>query len=128
MSCIMFGETQRLRDAQRIVICRRGTEGNIYAFSAWIINQKLQSNASFPKMTRHFYYNCGNIYKTRKHTFGSSCLIIYNKLTPWLMEPGGSMPHSQGLSNNPYPELNQPNYPHLFKVHSDIVPSTPRPP
>ena len=24
------------------------------------------------------------------------------------MEPGGSMPHSQGLSNNPYPELNQP--------------------
>ena len=25
------------------------------------------------------------------------------------MEPGGSMPHSQGLSNNPYPEPNQPN-------------------
>ena len=24
-----------------------------------------------------------------------------------LMEPGGSMPHSQGLSNNPYPEPNQ---------------------
>ena len=34
------------------------------------------------------------------------------KLTPWLMEPGGSMPHSQGLSNNSYPEPNQPNYPH----------------
>ena len=30
-------------------------------------------------------------------------------LTPWLMEPGGSMPHYQGLSNNSYPELNQPN-------------------
>ena len=27
----------------------------------------------------------------------------------WLMEPRGSMPHSQGLSNNPYPEPNQPN-------------------
>jgi len=27
------------------------------------------------------------------------------------MEPGGSMPHSQGLSNNPYPEPNQANYP-----------------
>ena len=27
-------------------------------------------------------------------------------LTPWLMEPGGSMPHSQGLSNNTYPESN----------------------
>ena len=25
------------------------------------------------------------------------------------MEPGGSMPHSHGLSNNPYPEPNQPN-------------------
>ena len=47
------------------------------------------------------------------------------------MEPGGSMPHSQGLSNKPYPEPNQTN-PHidtyLFKVHSNIVlPSTPRP-
>ena len=25
------------------------------------------------------------------------------------MEPGGSMPNSQGLSNNPYPEPSQPN-------------------
>ena len=25
------------------------------------------------------------------------------------MDPGGSMPHSQGLSNNAYPEPNQPN-------------------
>ena len=24
------------------------------------------------------------------------------------MERGGSIPHSQGLSNSPYPELNQP--------------------
>ena len=24
-------------------------------------------------------------------------------LTPWFMEPGGSMPYSQGPSNNPYP-------------------------
>ena len=30
------------------------------------------------------------------------------------MESGGSMPHSQGLSNNSYPEPNQPNYPHLI--------------
>ena len=35
-----------------------------------------------------------------------------NELTPWLMETGGSMPHSQGLSNNSYPEPNQPNSPH----------------
>ena len=26
------------------------------------------------------------------------------------MEPGGSTPHSQGLSNNPYPEPNKPNF------------------
>ena len=25
------------------------------------------------------------------------------------MEPGGSMPQSKGISNNPYPESNQPN-------------------
>ena len=30
------------------------------------------------------------------------------------MEPGGSMPHLQGLSNNPYPEPNHPNYPHWY--------------
>ena len=30
------------------------------------------------------------------------------------MESGGSMPHSQGLSNNPYPEPKQPNYPHWY--------------
>jgi hypothetical protein len=29
--------------------------------------------------------------------------LTMSQLTPWLMEPGGSMPHSQGLSNNSYP-------------------------
>ena len=41
------------------------------------------------------------------------------------MELRGSMPHSQGLSNNSYPEPNQPNYPdsvitcpkyHIFSI------------
>ena len=35
--------------------------------------------------------------------------IIIVIITPWLMEPGGSMQHSQGFSNNPYPESNEPN-------------------
>ena len=35
-----------------------------------------------------------------------------NQLTPGLIEPEGSMPHSQGLSNNAYPEPNQPNFQH----------------
>ena len=40
-------------------------------------------------------------------------LVVNSKqtylLSPWLMEPGGLMPHSQGLSNIPYPDPNQPN-------------------
>ena len=47
------------------------------------------------------------------------------------MESGDTMPHSQGLSNNPYPEPDQPNslywYLFFFKIYSNIVlPSTPR--
>ena len=45
-------------------------------------------------------------------------------LTPWLMELGGSMPHSQGLSNNPYPEPNQPNSPYWY-LHSSILATCP---
>ena len=40
------------------------------------------------------------------------------------------MPHSQGLSNNPYSELDEPtfSYRYFFKDISNIVfPSTPRP-
>ena len=37
------------------------------------------------------------------------------------MEPGGSIQHSQGLSSNPYPESNQPNYSYFFKIYSNIV-------
>jgi hypothetical protein len=39
------------------------------------------------------------------------------------MEPGGSMPHSQGLPYNPYPEPNQPNssYWYLFFLRSILI-------
>ena len=40
------------------------------------------------------------------------------------MEPGGSMPHPQGPSNNPYPEQNQPTPridTYFFKIYSNIV-------
>ena len=52
-----------------------------------------------------------------------ACFFLSCSLTPWLLIPGGSMPHSQGLSNNSYPELNQPksSYWYLFiydKAHS----------
>ena len=32
------------------------------------------------------------------------------------MEPGGSMAHSQGLSNNAYPEQNQPSFSELIPI------------
>ena len=52
-------------------------------------------------------------------------------LIPWLMEPRGSMLHSQGLPSNPYPSRINP-IPHIdtyfFKIQSNIIlPSTPRP-
>ena len=47
------------------------------------------------------------------------------------MEAEGLVLHSQGLSNNPYPEPNNPNPridTYFLKIHSNIVlPSTPRP-
>ena len=37
------------------------------------------------------------------------------------MEPGNLMPHSQGFSNNPYPESNQPNFSYRFhNIHSHL--------
>ena len=49
--------------------------------------------------------------KINKVRYVSKC-VCEGLLTPWLMEPGGPMLHSQGLFNNPYPEPNQPNSPH----------------
>ena len=58
---------------------------------------------------------------------GSNSQERRNQLTPWLMGPGGLMPHSQGLSNNLYPEPYQSNSSYFFEIHSNIVlPSTPR--
>ena len=45
-------------------------------------------------------------------------------LTPWLMKPGGSMPHAQGLSNNPYPSRINPILSidnKFFKVRPNIA-------
>ena len=49
-------------------------------------------------MSVHFVFNVFCTY-----------LGFFKNLTPWLMEPRGSMPHSQGPSNNFYPEPNLPN-------------------
>ena len=53
------------------------------------------------------------------------------KLTPWLMDPGDSMPHSQGPLNITYPEPNQPNSridTYLFKISiNTVIKSMPTP-
>ena len=52
--------------------------------------------------------------------------------TPWIMEPGISMPHSQGLSYNPILSQINPiprSNTYFLKIHSNIVvPTTPMPP
>ena len=61
-----------------------------------------------------FYFNetkCwGLSYSSRDHISN----LHVPTLTPRLMVPGGSMPHSQGHSNYPYPVPNQPNSPHWY--------------
>ena len=50
------------------------------------------------------YSTAGNIIVNYIFFFFLFNLIII--LTPWLIEPGGSVPHSRELSNNSYPEPN----------------------
>jgi hypothetical protein len=42
--------------------------------------------------------------------------LTINQLTPWLMKPRVSIPHSQRLTDNFYPKPNQPNssYRYIF--------------
>ena len=55
-------------------------------------------------------------YVTGKKTIYTLILSTWvtDKLTPWLLEPGGSMPHSQELSNNAYRKPNQHNFWHWY--------------
>ena len=50
-----------------------------------------------------------NFSETKGKLIRMMMVLDVNLPTPWLMEPVSSMPHSEGLSSNPYPELNQPN-------------------
>ena len=49
-----------------------------------------------------------------------SKIILRTWLSPWLVEPRGSMQYSKGLSNNPHSESNQPNpsYWYIFLLRS----------
>ena len=47
----------------------------------------------------------GDYWRTLVNVVNHGVILV----TPWAIEPGGFMPHSQGLSNNPYLEPNQPN-------------------
>ena len=65
-----------------------------------VFNEEVSTHVS---IEREFKYLPKQVHRYRLQT------VNLNVLTPWLMLPRGSMPHSQGLSNNPYPDLNQPN-------------------
>jgi hypothetical protein len=54
-----------------------------------------------------------NVMRRRNRKGNINSEMLLNILTPWLMEPEGSMPHSQRLSNNPHPEPNHPNLSYL---------------
>ena len=45
---------------------------------------------------------------------GHSYNVVKQITHPMAYEPESSMPHSQALSNNPYPVLNQPNWSHWY--------------
>ena len=62
---------------------------------------KIHSNIVLPSMPKPFY---------------RSPPYRFNWITPWLMKSGGWKQHSQGFSNNPNPEPNQPSSSlwHLF--------------
>ena len=53
-------------------------------------------------------YECNTKNYFNKNNTKISCQKLHSKITPQFMEPKGSMSHSQGLSYNPYPELNKP--------------------
>ena len=62
----------------------------------------LSINCHFPVSFKSFVERSGYLGSCKPH--------IYYWLTLRLMEPGGSMPHSQGLSDNIYPDSNQTQF------------------
>ena len=90
----------------------------LYCCSWFMITQQLRLTC-FHGIGASYLQNCTS-YRRPVTVFAS----------PWLMEPGGSMPHLQWLSNpilsriNPFPSPDK----YLFKIRSNFVlPSTPRP-
>ena len=80
-----------------------------------IVSKSLEENIPHKKLKiSNMLYVCCKSYHINVTiidlSFGLSNKLLI--LTPWLTEPDGLMPHSQGLSNNPYPEPNQPNSSH----------------
>ena len=80
--------------------------------------QSFQSPLRCLKVKSHSYFYCNckrnlkdEIIKLTRFSRNLTSLVAAT-LTTWLMEPEGSIPHSQGLSKSPYPEPNQHNSSH----------------
>ena len=71
--------------------------------------EDILTNSAFDPVLSDLFQN----YSSSGFISKSSPLIslrVINQLILWFMEPGDSISHSQGISNNPYPETNQPNF------------------
>ena len=83
-----------------------------------IFNASLLSSSGYPSESSRC--NCSNLTAHKYTNFSEQLedLKLYILLTN-----GGPMPHSQGLSNNPYPRPNQPNssYWYLFLLRSILI-------
>ena len=95
--------------------------GGVNSVASWIAADDyiLQNNASQKEHSsvRNVKLNRSLGIVCRSAWFLQLTIIWFHqtyRLATWLMEPGGSMPHSQGLSNNTFPEPNQPNSPHWY--------------
>ena len=61
------------------------------------LDQQLKGNDPGKYLKKKSFHQATNLKTTQTH------ILL---LTPLIIEPGGSMLHSQGLSNNPYFEPN----------------------
>ena len=65
----------------------------------------MEHRGSIPHLQGLLLPSCSSIYMRVKK---SLCLNLYTNYVN--MEPEGTMPHSQGLSKNSYPNLNLSDY------------------
>ena len=87
---------------------------NVKGADVIIEEECLMVNYIFQMKLKIGYYRRSVSLRFQHHSifFVKTTELLASVMDNTLMEPGGSMPRSQGLSNNPYPEPNKPNSSH----------------